>query len=277
MRGALLERTARWCLAACFGIAVAAMAAQLTWRLTGYAPVGPVVAAGAPASGAARAEVDLAPIRRLAPFGTLAPEPEPEPEVKETSLGLTLRGVLIASAPEASSALIEDAERKVRGYRPGDAVGDATVVEVRRDHVVLSVDGRRETLSFPRPGAKADAGAAAIRAKLAGAGATPTRKAASPDEVIARYRRRIAENPQTVLDDLGVEVTPEGYRVGPSPSAGVRQAGLRPGDVVASVNGESVGDVENDRRLFDKIAASGRARLEIVRDGGKVTLSFPLR
>lgn len=282
MTGGSLARIER----AAFGLAVAGLtlavsiaAAELTWRLTGHGPIGPLAAAASPAPGAARPEIDLAPIRELAPFGRVVQPAAPAEAVRETSLGLTLRGVLVASDPRRSTAVIEDAEREVGSYRVGDEVAGATVVDVERDVVALDVDGRRETLSFPEAGAKAASGAAAIRAKLTGAGASGSAPAANdPDAVITQYRRRIAQNPQAVLDDLGVEATEDGYRVGGSPSGGVRRAGLKAGDVVARVNGNPVGaDVESDRRLFDEIATSGRVRLEVVRDGGTVTLSFPLR
>jgi len=80
-----------------------------------------------------------------------------------------------------------------------------------------------------------------------------------------------------VLDNFGVRLTPRGYEVGPAPSIGVTRAGLRPGDVIAAVNGEAVGDVEADRRLYEKIAAAGHARVEILRSGRRVILSFPLK
>ena len=57
----------------------------------------------------------------------------------------------------------------------------------------------------------------------------------------------------------------------------MRGAGLAPGDVVEKVNGVQVGDAERDRRLFDEAVVSGRARVEVVRDGRRIILSFPLR
>jgi general secretion pathway protein C len=55
------------------------------------------------------------------------------------------------------------------------------------------------------------------------------------------------------------------------------RAGLLPGDVVARVNGQQVGDIVGDQALFENIVASGRARLEVIREGETVVMSFPLR
>jgi len=43
------------------------------------------------------------------------------------------------------------------------------------------------------------------------------------------------------------------------------------------VNGQSVGDVDKDRALYDVIAESGQARIEIERDGRTIMMSFPLQ
>ena len=68
-----------------------------------------------------------------------------------------------------------------------------------------------------------------------------------------------------------------GYRIAEQHDSGVGLAGLRAGDIVTSVNGQAVGDVEQDRSLFDNVAASGLARVEVQRDGRTIVLSFPLQ
>ena len=96
------------------------------------------------------------------------------------------------------------------------------------------------------------------------------------ETVAAEYRERLQDDPRRVLDDLGLVATEGGYEVGEDPAKPLRRAGLEPGDLIAKVNGQQVGDVERDRRFFDEVVASGRARVEVVRDGERITLSFPL-
>lgn len=62
-----------------------------------------------------------------------------------------------------------------------------------------------------------------------------------------------------------------------SHDVGVKLAGLKSGDLVRSVNGQTVGNPDDDRRFYDRIAASGQARLEVERNGRILTFSFPLR
>jgi len=68
-----------------------------------------------------------------------------------------------------------------------------------------------------------------------------------------------------------------GYRVKEDPNIGVTLAGLKPGDVITSLNGQTVGDLARDKELYDEVAASGIARLEVFRNGKAILLTFPLR
>jgi general secretion pathway protein C len=79
------------------------------------------------------------------------------------------------------------------------------------------------------------------------------------------------------MNRVGIELVENGYRVRTDPNIGVTLAGLRPGDVITSLNGQSIGDMEQDRILYDDVAAAGIARLEVVRDGQTMLLTFPLR
>lgn len=274
-----------WIATALAAISIGLHAGPLPWRFAGDSGL------PAPAIVAATADegdpVSIEPILALAPFGRLAPAPAPETPVEETALGLTLHGVVIATDAARSSAIISSGEVPARSYQVGEVVAEAaTLIEVQGDHVVIEVAGRRETLSFPeirsatgRSGG--DRGVAALRALVTGNGGAANAPAETPrndpEAVIARYRERIQANPQTVLDGLGLEATAQGYRIGETASNGVRRAGLQPGDVVEKVNGQQVGNIERDRDLFDAVAASGRARIEVLRDGQRVVMSFPLR
>lgn len=267
-----------WVVAAGITVALGAASAQLTWHLMGETGGTAVMAPSAFPSEAPARPPDLTPILALAPFGTAAVQTS-EPQAKETTLGLILHGVVVAASPSESIALIAAPGGKVVAYGTDASLpGGAKLVQILADKVMLRIGGETETLSFPKLSDRS--GVAAIRARLpANVTGTPVQSgsALSSDAVIDGYRRRIAANPKAVLDDLGVTATPEGYRIGSDPSLGVRQAGLRAGDMITRVNGVEVGDIEQDRRLFEKIAASGRARVEVVRDGRRVILSFPLR
>ncbi len=214
-----------------------------------------------------------------------APKPQ-APVAEETSLDLILEGVVVRSDPAQSSALISH-RSDTRSYGPGESIdGVARLISVAATQVVIEVDGREQTLSFPRPG---DGDAAAPVAATTGVGrlraaiAAPDPAAASTDQpettddYIKLWRDRITANPQEVLDQIGLISTENGYRIAEQHDSGVDRAGLRTGDLVRSVNGQAVGNVDRDRKLYDQIAASGMARVEVERDGRTIVLSFPLR
>jgi general secretion pathway protein C len=79
-----------------------------------------------------------------------------------------------------------------------------------------------------------------------------------------------------MLDQIGLVARENVYRVSEQHDSGVTLAGIRTGDLVRTVNGQPVGNVDRDRRLFDAVAATGLARLEIERDGETIVMSFPL-
>ncbi|MFT4962222.1 MAG: general secretion pathway protein C [Paracoccaceae bacterium] len=79
------------------------------------------------------------------------------------------------------------------------------------------------------------------------------------------------------LDEIGLVAGGGGYNIAENHDSGVARAGLQAGDLVKFVNGQPVGDVDSDWALYDEVANSGLARVEIERDGQSILLSFPLQ
>ena len=264
---------------------LAAHAAPVTWHLQGEfagpnlaAPVLTQTAAIAPAP------VDIGPILTLAPFGSIAAPPEIDIPLGETTLDLTLIGVFLHDDAAQSRAMI-DHQGQVGRFGPGDALTDtAQLVQVAADHVVIDVAGTLEILSFPEIGESAARPAvasgpeqllAAVQAQSAASQAPAAPE--TTQDYIDMWRDRITANPGEVLTAIGLIPTAEGYVIADEHDSGVGRAGLRSGDLIRSVNGQQVGDVERDRQLYDDVAASGTARIEIVRDGRSILMSFPLQ
>lgn len=271
---------------------VAAAAAPVTWHLGGWSASMPERPVAFAAAGAPEPEpVQVGPILELAPFGAVEEPPEPDAPIDETTLDLVLRGVVVQVDPAASMAFIGH-EGRTQGYHPDDVIAHrARLVEVAPDLVVLEVEGELQTLSFPGPGsagaapqaAAADAAADRLRdlvvAQTQGDGVAEAsqEEPQTTQDHIDLWRNRIRANPQEVLDTIGLIPTDNGYRIAEQHDSGVGLAGLKAGDVVMSVNGQAVGDVEQDRQLFDDVAASGLARIEVQRDGRTIVMSFPLQ
>lgn len=274
-----IPTAAAWLAAALGAISVGVAGGPVAWRLAGEDGAAVKASAAGPVVEGAR--LDLTPILAFAPFGSAVP-PEAAPQViGETGLGLTLLGVTLSVPPSASRAIIAGGDSgRADSYAIGTSItANATLAEVAQTHVVLKVDGRLETLSFDKPGDSPAAPAKTDLRNLIPSSAEPSAAAVSndPDAVIARYRAAILQNPQSVMDRLGLEATGDGYRISDTASPGVRQAGFRPGDLVTAVNGQQVGDIPSDQRYFDEVAASGKARVELQRDGQTIIMTFPLR
>ncbi|WP_054006548.1 type II secretion system protein N [Cypionkella psychrotolerans] len=270
-----------WALAAATSISLGASAGPVFWRVSGNDAGVRTASTQTPSAEVAR--FDLTPILSFMPFGTSVVQAPVQELSGETSLGLVLLGVTLAQPASGSRAIIAGGTGPARAfYIDEDITPTATLAAIEADHVVLDVGGRLETLSFAKRG---DAAAVVNNAgpdlrnliPSAAAAATPAAGSNEPDAVIARYRAAIAMDAQGVLDRLGLQATAQGYRVTENASSGVKQAGFKPGDVVTTVNGQKVGDIPADQSYFDQVAASGRARVELLRDGQTIVMSFPLR
>lgn len=275
----VIPAAAPWIAAALSAISLGLAAGPVAWRLAGE--TGQAIGTAAAAAVTEVARPDLSPILAFAPFGSAVVSAASPQVIGETGLGLTLMGVTLSIPTSASRAIIAGGDSgRAESYALGSAItANATLAEVARTHVVLQVDGRLETLSFDKPGAKAPVAGTKDLRSLIPSNSAPAADAPSndPDAVIARYRAAILQNPQAVMDRLGLEATGDGYRISESASPGVRQAGFRPGDLVTAVNGQKVGDIASDQGYFDEVAASGKARVELQRDGQSIIMTFPLR
>lgn len=279
---ALLGRAALWAGAAFCAVSLGWTAAPVIWRLAGES--GQIVPAPAAALDQPAAQVDLEPLLAFAPFGQDSlPAAEPQ-SAGETGLGLVLLGVTIGNPSSASRAIISGGSTPVASYPIGARItADADLVEVNADHVVLRVDGQLETLSFAkRPQAPQPGAAPATRdpAPVVARPGPETPPDADPslEDAISRYRHALDADGAGFLDGLGLAPAAEGgYRVGDTPAPDLARAGFQPGDVITSVNGRRVGDIDADRQQFDRIVASGQLRVELQRDGQAIAMSFLLR
>lgn len=211
----------------------------------------------------------------------------------ETRLPLELHGIFMADVPDDSAAIVAQKGKPGLLYTIGQAVpGNAKLVEVHADHIVLSRAGGREILKFPQSGdhliVEADDGGAVrtlpprtgwqpVPASRSNAGAetgqqpsTNATAAASARELVANYRERMGEDVQGALSELGITPVAQGessgYRLGSlANSPYLSRTGLQPGDVIISVNGRPVGDVNQDRTEIENVLAQGSARLEVQR------------
>ncbi|HEX7034467.1 MAG TPA: type II secretion system protein N [Pseudomonadales bacterium] len=238
---------------------------------------------------------------------TAEEETRDEPAVV-TTLPLELLAVWVAEDAERSVATIAQRGRQGENYQVGDEVpGNATLVEVHPNHVVLRRAGVREALHFPSmaqslarrtpmpaedygidstfPDVLDDAPIEDMPEDFGGADEIPPEAGledASVRQLVDEYREELERNPEQALDELGVEPVEDGvaqgYRIGDlAHSPYLSQTGLQPGDVILSVNGRPVGDLSQDRLELDNVLAQGSARLEVQRGNRRFFVTASLQ
>ncbi len=280
---------------------IAVTLARLVWLVVDGAssavaipPVAaPVMAVAAPR----RYSPDDAARWRL--FGDAAPSASPVAtgeNAPETSLALQLLGVFSTGDTRLAGAVIAERGKDGELFRIGAAVpGGATLEKVEADKVLLRRRGQLETLKFDAMPAT-DGGAPTVGGERPAGGLPPGFRglkdrllSAPPTDAEAgagaggasdasALAEQVKENPEQALQDLGLKAGPGGgYLVGEGANADlVRNLGLRPGDVVLSVNGKPLGNAHSDARLVDEVKASGEARVEIRRGSQTFTVNYPL-
>ena len=218
----------------------------------------------------------------------------------ETRLPLILHGVFVADKAAESTAIVARKGRSEQVYHIGDKVpGDATLDAVHLDHVVLRRGRVRERLAFPKSGesfatpnsAVESAAASGFDARLllaaggSSAAAQPLprdREKQSPEEMAQKVRDKLQNDPGGALGELGLSPVSggesTGYRLDRlAQSPYLRQTGLQPGDVILSINGQPVGDVERDRLELDNVLAQGSARIEVQRGDRRFFITASLK
>lgn len=280
----LYERHGRYLpaiAAAIFALLLGRALADLVWSL---APV-PESARwrpppAAPAAARNPGATDINAIINAQLFGRIeagAPEEAALLSAPETPLNLTLVGVLADNRESYSRALIAVQNAEEKGYAVGDDVSrGVTLQAIFPDRVILSRNGRLETLSLER-GKPSSA-----------AGYTPPppdpQSSVEPSaaQQLARIREEILQDPAKASEYVRVQPANvggqlKGYRVYPGRDRAIfSNAGLRPGDLVTSVNGVQLDDPAKALQLLGDLSQAGQLNLVIERGGQAQNISINL-
>lgn len=196
----------------------------------------------------------------------------------ETPLNLTLIGVWADDREDHSRALIASQGGDEKSYAIGDDVARGVILQaIFPDRVILDRGGRLETLPLARdqPGAvPATTGFAAPAAQADdAAGAAPQ---------LSRIRDEVAKDPAKASEYIRVQPANvggqlKGYRVYPGRDRqAFTAAGLRPGDLVTSVNGVQLDDASKALQLLGDLGQAGQVNLVVDRGGQSQNISINL-
>lgn len=186
----------------------------------------------------------------------------------ETRLRLKLEGVLVAERAEDSGAIVAGTGGVTEHYRIGDTLpGNAELVEVEPGRILIKRNGMFETLTFED---NVDVGLVE-ESEPAVTG--------SPDDFVADVQSRLDTQGAGALVAFGLRPVQDGSASGyvyDGSNPMLRAASLREGDVITAINGQTLGDFEQDRALLDSWRSMSQLSIEIERDGARFTVSYAL-
>jgi general secretion pathway protein C len=189
-------------------------------------------------------------------------------DAPETRMSLVLAGTIASSDPKGGLGIIGETAATAKVYKVGDSiVGGARLNAVYDDRVLLERGGQVEALLLPREyrgGTGMSPGPTLARPVAAtGAGA----------EVADRVRRLIAQDPGSVAEIMRPQPVftngqQRGYRVYPGRNRQqFARLGLRPGDLVMSINGTPLDDPQRGMEIFKSIGSADQVRVTVERNG----------
>ena len=205
--------------------------------------------------------------------------PQVPVDAPETRLNLVLRGVLASQSKALARAIIAEDRGEERMYKVGDRLpGNAELVEILADRVILRRGGRHETLRLPKEDLDAPAAPGRTRhTRFRAAGGS-----ADAGAILRRYRQQLQTNPRSLIEL--VRPIPEtrnnqfnGFRLFPGSRPELfRKLGLRPGDLVTEVNGIPLDSPSRGIQVLRDLREADEIRLHIRRGRREMELAFRL-
>ncbi len=220
-------------------------------------------------------------------FGTRA-NADPETEavdiasLEETKLDLKLWGT-VSGSENGIYAVIEDVRAREQNlYRTGDAVQKATVKEIYREKVVLTVDGKDEVLQMQdlaSRGATSRPGGAPVRTELPAAGMPRAQRISLRRSYIEQSMADVA----SLMTQMQVrphmeDGVPAGLALSNiKPNSVFRRMGLRNGDVITGVDGNELSSVDDALRLVEDLNSASSLSLQLKRRGQVKNIEYSIR
>jgi general secretion pathway protein C len=261
-------------------VAIAWQIARIIWLLVPAPAVGDSIVAPASAPSnrtQATASADINAIVAAHMFGIADAEavatalpPEEDENLSDTRLtNLSLKGTVASQIEEFSVAIIADGNSDEKVYVIGDPIGSSAKLHaVYADRVVLNENGVLTNLKLPR--------------EFAATSSAPTRRNTTRN-------RRAADNSKSIqavvsqnltkLSDV-IRPTPyfvngqqSGYRVYPGRDRQQFSAlGLRPGDLIKDIDGQSLTDPTQAMQIFQALGTSDQVTVTVERNGQPETI-----
>ncbi|MDY6816280.1 MAG: type II secretion system protein N [Pseudomonadota bacterium] len=187
----------------------------------------------------------------------------------ETVLRLRLEGVLVGERPEGSGAIVAGSNGETAYYRVGDMLpGNAELAGVEPGRIILRRGGRYESLTFEE---SVDSGMVAEVEDMPAESSPDVFLASAREQLDSQGAAALARYGLSPVDDSGMS----GY-VYDGSNAMFNAVNLQAGDVITAINGQRLGDLEQDKSLLESWRGQARLEIEIERDGSILTVSYAI-
>lgn len=205
----------------------------------------------------------------------------------DDSVAMVLQGVVVSYPARFSSAVIKVKETAER-YQVGDTIEGTSysVSEVYWDHIVLSQNGSNtkelrftglDNLYQPLPNDVSGQNVSTPSSNPEQTSQMPSQTNPTQN-ALGQAIDRMNENREQYLKNMGVNTNSgQGYEVTDQTPAALRnKLGLRSGDRILSLNGQSVGQGQNDVQLLEQAKREGKVKIEIKRGDQVMTIQQSL-
>lgn len=200
---------------------------------------------------------------------------EPATTTAQDNVNVELQGVLLGYPSYLSSAVIKLNDTAER-YRVGETIGSTSyqLAEVYWDHIILKQDnGATREVKFKG----LDNGLyQPIAPVLNPQAATPQTSAPaqnSSQSALGQAIQQMQENREQYLKNMGVSGGSDGYEISDRTPTNLKNTlGLRSGDRILSINGQTVGQGLSEVQLLEQVRREGHAKIEIKRGDQVMTI-----
>ena len=202
---------------------------------------------------------------------------EPAATTAQDNINLELQGVLLGYPSYLSSAVIKLNDTAER-YRIGETVGSTSyqLAEVYWDHVILK-QGNGATKEVKFKGL--DNGLYQPIAPVLNSNNNTPPPAAAPTQnssqsALGQAIQQMQDNREQYLKNMGVSGGgSDGYEISDRTPTNLKNTlGLRSGDRILSINGQTVGQGLSEVQLLEQVRREGHAKIEIKRGDQVMTI-----
>ena len=228
-------------------------------------------------SGVQRIEADVSLLVRSNPFEGAGSVAEIDEDVVETQLNLRLIGLRADAGPAAGTATIILPNNQQQKFAEGEEILPGVMLKrVALDRVILSRNGVDEVLRLNNRSGRLSVIGGSETAEGAEPGLERRAQQAAPAPAAIQI-----SGPEALLSAISLSEARSngrvlGYRIEPVGSlSALQDFGFQPGDILVSVNGQSVAD-QDFAEVFDTIGSYSEALLDIDRSGRAIQVIFEI-